>query len=150
MNTLNIQNLNFDRFNCKKLNLHPKYAHVDLYYLKNKNKEKHILSVRFEKDFTPTGKNIIIASSNSLITKEVLKTYDTFSEVQWMTVAKHISDTLSMDLVILTNTYCDTRNKHQYFDVHYYTSTPKALNTFRSDIQLTELREQEEDMSDEP
>ena len=150
MNILNTKNLNFDRFHCRKLKLHPKYAHVDLYYLKNKNPEKHILSVRFERDFTPTGKNVIIASNNPLITKEILSMYEASYEVQWMTVAKHISDTLSMDLVILTNTYCDTRNKHQYFDVHYYTPSPKPLNTFRSDIQLTEQDNTDEDMSEEP
>lgn len=144
-------NIHFDRFNCRKYTVHPKYSNVDLYYLKAKSPDKHIFTARFERDFTPMGKNVIIASNNPLITKAIVDTYECNSEVQWMTVAKHISDTLYMDLVILTNTYCDTKNKHQYFDVYYYTPSSIPLNTFRSDIQLTEVNDdEEEDMSMKP
>jgi hypothetical protein len=61
------------------------------------------------------GKNVIIASNNPLITKEIEDTFNCTAETQWLTVAKHISETISMDLVVLMNTYCNTKNKNQYF-----------------------------------
>ena len=143
--------MNFDRFHCRKFKGHPKFSYVDIYYHKTpvKAPPKHLFTTNFKRDFTMLGKNVIIASNNPLITKEIEDTFNCTAETQWLTVAKHISETISMDLVVLMNTYCNTKNKNQYFEVYYYTPQPMPVSIFRSDLQH-DSDDDEEDLSLKP
>ncbi len=118
--------MNFDKFNYKRYTGHPTYSYVDVFYAPST--PKHILSVNFHKNHT---KNTIITSNNPLITREIKKNFKCKQETQWITVAKHISDTVSMDMVVLLTTYCDISSRSQCFDVYYYTPPGMPISTFR-------------------
>ena len=137
--------MQFDKFIYKSYSGHPTYSYIDLFYSRNVI-PKQLLSVNFHKNHT---KNIIITSNNPMISREIKKNFKCRRETQWITVGKHISDIMSMDMVVLLNTYCDLRTKDECFDVYYYTPPVMPLNTFRSSIEY-KPGDDEEDHSLKP
>jgi hypothetical protein len=137
--------MQFDKFNYKGYKAHPSHSYVDLFYA-SRVKTKNILSVNFHVNQT---KNTIITSNNPMISKEIRNKFNCRQERQWITVAKHISDTIGMDMVVLLNTYCDVNTKNQCFDVYYYTPLGMPLSTFRTTLQYSP-GDDEEDLSLKP
>lgn len=137
--------MQFDKFNYKSYSGHPTHSYVDLFYAP-KVKSKQLLSVNFHVNHT---KNTIISSNNPMISREIRSKFNCRQERQWITVAKHISDTIGMDMVVLLNTYCDVSTKNQCFDVYYYTPQGMPLPTFRTSLQYTP-DDDEEDLSLKP
>ena len=131
-----VKNIKFDKYFCHKYNHHPKYSYIDM-FVKNHENKKCI----FTSNFPSTNKNIIITSNNNNITKSILDEFGCEKEVQWITVAKHISECINMDLVVLLNTYCDVKKKQQIFDVYYYTPSSVPVNVFRSSLQMLERQD---------
>jgi hypothetical protein len=140
--------MNFDRFNYQRYTGHPTYSYVDVFYAPKSQYAipKRMLSVNFHKNHT---KNIIITSNNPMISREIKQKFKCRQETQWITVAKHISDTMGMDMVVILNTYCDIKSKSQCFDVYYYTPLCIPLDTFRTLIEYTP-KDDEEDHSLKP
>jgi hypothetical protein len=128
--------MQFDKFNYKGYKAHPSHSYVDLFYA-SRVKTKNILSVNFHVNQT---KNTIITSNNPMISKEIRNKFNCRQERQWITVAKHISDTIGMDMVVLLNTYCDVNTKNQCFDVYYYTPIATQTPTSRGIRSCTRVR----------
>ena len=152
--------MNFDRYLVRKLDGHPVYSYVDMFYKKSKSNtiqlnrqkqnKKQLFTHSFKKDFNMISKNLLITSNNPLISKAISKEYDCDTETQWITVPKHISEILMVDMVVLMNTYCDLISREQYWDLYYICPPSIPLSTFRQFVQLGDGDEEEEDMSLKP
>jgi hypothetical protein len=55
-----------------------------------------------------------------------------------------------MDMVLLLNTYCNLKNKQQYWEIYYYTHGPMDTTTFRQMLQAEEGDDDDEDLSHLP
>lgn len=133
-------NIKFDKYFCHKYNHHPKYSYINMFVI-NQNNKKCLLTSNFQSGH----KNIIITSNNINITKSIVDEFGCDKEVQWITVAKHISESINMDLVVLLNTYCDINKKQQIFDLYYYTPSSVSVNEFRSSLQMFESEGYDDD-----
>lgn len=113
--------LKFDRYFTRKLigctNVHVFYKHMP---------EKRLLTEHFKNDFNVVHKNVILASCNETVSKAICETYDVQDEEQWLTVPRHLSDVLHMDLVVLMNTYSDVRTQEQCWEVAYFPTSPST------------------------
>lgn len=141
--------MNFDRFTCRPYKNHPSYSIVDMFY-KVKDGNKFIFTQQFKRDYSIVPKNIIITTNNDLISKEICKEYNCIKDPQWITVPKHLSEVMRMDMVLLMNTYCNIINKEQYWDLYYYSPRGYSYVDFRTDIQYTENNDDDEDYSLRP
>lgn len=139
--------MNFDKFTYRPYRGHPLYSYVSIFY-KVKDGNKLILTKHFANDFNIIPKNVIIASSNDLIIKEICYNFACINDSQWITVSKHISDVLRMDMVLLMNTYCNIINKKQYWDLYYYTPKQHNILDCKTMILFDEYSENYEDDDD--
>lgn len=147
--------MNFDRFLVRRFNGHPTYSCVDMFYrvtppTTTTPQQKHVFTKSFARDFTAVSSNMLITSANPLITKEICKQYKCKHEVEWITVPKHLSEVLMMDMVVLMNTYCDVSSKQQIWDLYYYVPSAIPLDSFRQILQLGDIVDDEEDLSLKP
>lgn len=144
--------MQFDRFLLRRYSGHPVMSYVDMFYRvpKNGSYQKQVLSQAFTRDFSIVSKNVIVTSNNPLITKELCKTYMCKREKQWITVPKHLSEVMMMDMVVLMNTYCDCKTKLQYWDIFYFVPAATPTSVFRQAIQHTGDGDDEEDLSLKP
>lgn len=112
-----MMNLKFDRYFTRKMQGHPIYSPVTLFYKMAPSKQ--LFTQYFNNDFNTVHKNVILASANPTITHSISQYYDCIPEEQWITIPKHLSEVLRMDLVVLMNTYCDIRTEEQHWEVAY-------------------------------
>ena len=97
---------------------HPAYKTIIMFYnatYKNTKYEKHYLTIPYS-----NTNNVLITCDNTTITEAISLVYRTNLEFQPLTVAKHLSEVLQMDMVVLLNTYCELATKEQAWDLHYY------------------------------
>lgn len=144
--------INLDRYALRRFNGHPSHSYVDVFYKDvtiNNTKEKRIFTRSFTRDFSIVSKNVIITTNNPLISKEIINKHGCYKERQWITVPKHLSEVLMMDMVVLMNTYCNLQNKHQYWDVYYFVPPPTPSSVFRAHMQGSDS-DDEEDLSSRP
>lgn len=69
--------------------------------------------------FNP-GRNVLMASSNELLSKYIKMETGCELEIHPITVAKHISEILGMPLVIVDNHFCDLDCKELKWELHFY------------------------------
>lgn len=150
--------MQFDRFLLRKYKGHPTFSYVDMFYKvppKAANppplQQKQIFTQSFTRDYSIVSSNVLVTSNNPLITKEICKMYRCRPEMQWITVPKHLSEVMMLDMVVLMNTYCDCKTRQQYWDVYYYVPTAIPLSTFRHTLQCAHgSDDDEEDLSMKP
>lgn len=127
--------IRFDRFYCRRFEGHPTYAHVDMFY-KSSHDQKHVLTQSFKRDFHQVPKNVVLISNNPTISAAIAHHYGCTTEVQWLTVPKHVAEVLRMDMAILMNTYCDLKSREQCWDIHYHTPVGLPTSFFAMDLRL--------------
>ena len=71
-------------------------------------------------------KNVILACNNSTISPHVAEHFNCNRETQWMTVAKHKSEVLQMDMVVLLNSFCSINTQEQVWELYYF--CPPAMS----------------------
>jgi hypothetical protein len=143
--------MHFDRFYCRKATCHPQYSYVDIFYKAPAFPAKTIMTYPYKSDATAAPKNVIIASTNSLITKYIFEHEKScITERQWILVPRAISEAMRMDLVVLKNTFCDLATKDQCWEINYYIPSDMPAYIFRSSLQLSEHRDEDEDLSHLP
>lgn len=146
--------MQFDRFLIRRYSGHPTSSYVDMFYKASHKKRdgfrKTIFTQSFAKDFGLVSSNVLVTSSNHLITKAICNKFKCKRETQWITVPKHLSEVMMIDMVVLMNTYCDLRSKKQVWDIYYSVPSATPLGTFKQILQLDDSFDDDEDISMKP
>lgn len=131
--------LRFDRFMCRRYQGHPSYSRVDMFYKREGGGEKVIYTQSFKRDFSTVPANVLVTSANPNITKNIAEELGCLVEDTWLTVPKHISGVMRIDMVLLMNCYCDMRSRECIWELQYYTPNAMPASVFRQDLQLQEI-----------
>lgn len=132
--------MKFDRYYVRKFPSHPVHSSIDLYF---HPQSKTLLT----HNFATSLPNKIIACNNATISSHLAEHFECTSESHWTTVAKHKSEILRMDMVVLMNTYCSVASRDQVWDLYYFcppTVSPTAVRT----MLLYEEQEEDKDKDD--
>jgi len=84
--------------------------------------------------FKSQPQNMIIACDNPTISPHIATHFECELESHWLTVAKHQSEILRMDLVVLMNTYCSVKSQEQVWDLYYFCPPSTSPSTVRSSM----------------
>jgi len=60
-----------------------------------------------------------------------------------MSVAKHKSELLQMDMVVLQNSFCSVRTKEQIWELHYFCPPAISVTNARSSLLYDEMDDEE-------
>jgi len=93
----------------------PVHLFVSKYNTHTLNVKKTYATARLKQEY-----NVLLASSNELISKYMQMQCDCDLEVQPLTVAKHISEVMGMPLVVVEKMYCNLEHKSPEWELHYF------------------------------
>lgn len=75
------------------------------------------------------GYQTLLACKNELVTEAIRHELPQCTvELQPLTVAKHLADTMGIALIVVNTNYCDTATNETWWDLYYYEPQP-ALRT---------------------
>ena len=63
--------------------------------------------------------NVFVTTNNDLIANEIKTIYNCQSHKHPFLIPRSISEFLSLDLVLIMNTYCDLKTREQEYDLYY-------------------------------
>jgi hypothetical protein len=124
--------MKFDRYYVRKLNHHPLTSSVDMYV----NTKHHVCTHHFNSE-----RNVIFVCNNPTISPHLAHHFDCKVETHWMSVAKHKSEVLQMDMVVLQNSFCSLKTKDQVWELHYFCPPALAVSYVRSSLLYGEIEE---------